>query len=80
MSDIGTVSHSHDDRPPYTTIPPFTDDDATEPLEDYVGDDSGPVPNTHPDASRFSGGTSHNGDAEPPLKKHEVRMISKYTH
>ena len=80
FNNIGTVSHGHDDRPPYTTIPPFTDDDATEPPEDYVGDDSGPVPDTHLDVSRVNGGTHHDGDVEPSLKKHEVRTISKYTH
>jgi hypothetical protein len=80
LSDIGTISHGHDDRPPYTTIPPFTDDDATEPPEDYVGDDSGPVPDTHPDAAGRCKGTCHVGDAEPPLKKHEIRTISKYTY
>ena len=56
LSNIGTVSHDHDDRPPYSIIPPFNDDEATETPENYVGDDSGPVPDTHPDASGVSGG------------------------
>lgn len=77
LSDIGTAPHGHDDRPPYTTMPPFTDDDATEPPEDYIGDDSGPVPDTHLDAAGVSEGTHHDGGAEPPLKKHEIRTISK---
>ena len=72
MSNIETISHGYDDRPPYTTIPPFTDDDATEPPEDYVGNDSGLVPDTHLDAAGVSEGMRHDGDAELPLKKHEI--------
>ena len=79
MSDIWTVSHSHDDRPPYTTMPPFTGDDATEPPEDYAGDDFAPVPDMHPNVTGVSEGTHHNGGAEPSLKMYEIRTISKYT-
>ena len=66
LSDIGTTPHGHVDRPPYTTMPPFTDDDATEPPKDQM-------------RVWHSEGTHHDGSAEPSLKKHEIWTISKYT-
>ena len=43
LNDLGIISRSHFDRPPYNTRPHMNDSDETQPPKDNMGDEAGAV-------------------------------------